>query len=83
MPTNENERGSAYLRWFVGAILGIFLGAALRIPTPDTVVTVVMAGVGAAAFWFAGAFGLKGSIAQLLLSCGEGILIAGLIAHAR
>jgi len=67
----------------VGAILGIFLGAAFRIPTPGRAISLIIAVVVTLLFWLAGAFGLTGRVAQLFLSCGAGILIAGMIAHAQ
>lgn len=68
----------------MGAILGVFLGAAFRIPTPaSTVVFLIVAVVLTLMFWLAGAFGLTGRVAQLFLSCGVGILAAGFFAHAQ
>lgn len=67
----------------MGAILGIFLGAAIHIPTPGTGVSFIVAVVLTLLFWLAGAFGLTGRVAQLFLSCGVGILVAGIIAHAQ
>lgn len=67
----------------MGAILGIFLGAAFHIPTPGTGTSIGVAGLVTLLFWFAGAFGLTGRVAQLVLSTGAGILIAGFVTHAQ